>query len=70
MIECVVLRELKPIPDERGWLMELMRSDWNVFEKNEFVGFWTHRLPLLLPAHFGRPFERNRASHSSLENSS
>ena len=33
MIEGVVLRELKPIPDERGWLMELMRSDWNVFEK-------------------------------------
>ena len=33
MIEGVILRELKPIPDERGWLMELMRSDWNVFEK-------------------------------------
>ena len=33
MIEGVILRELKPIPDERGWLMELMRSDWEVFEK-------------------------------------
>jgi len=33
MIDGVVLRELKPIPDERGWLMELMRSDWDVFEK-------------------------------------
>jgi dTDP-4-dehydrorhamnose 3,5-epimerase-like enzyme len=39
MIEGVVLRELKPIPDEHGWLMELMRSDWDVFVKNEFVGF-------------------------------
>ena len=33
MIDGVVLRELKPIPDERGWLMELMRSDWDLFEK-------------------------------------
>lgn len=33
MIDGVVLRELKPIPDERGWLMELMRSDWETFEK-------------------------------------
>jgi len=33
MIEGVVLQELKPIPDERGWLVELMRSDWDVFEK-------------------------------------
>ncbi len=33
MIDGVILRELKPIPDERGWLMELMRSDWDVFEK-------------------------------------
>jgi dTDP-4-dehydrorhamnose 3,5-epimerase-like enzyme len=39
MIEGVVLRELKPIPDERGWFMEPMRSDWDVFERNEFVGF-------------------------------
>jgi hypothetical protein len=70
MIEGVVLRELKPIPDERGWLMELMRSDWDVFVKNEFVGFWARRLLFLLPVHFGRPFERDRPSHSSLENSS
>jgi len=33
MIEGVIIRELKPIPDERGWLMELMRSDWEVFER-------------------------------------
>ena len=33
MIDGVILRELKPIPDERGWLMELMRSDWEVFER-------------------------------------
>jgi len=33
MIDGVVLRELKPIPDERGWLMELMRSDWEQFER-------------------------------------
>gem|GEM_PF-4720666 len=38
MIEGVVLRKLKLIPDERGWLMELMRSDRDVFETNEFVG--------------------------------
>jgi hypothetical protein len=70
MIEAVVLRELNPIPDERGWLMEQMRSDWDVFDKNEFVRFWTRRLPLLLSLHFGGPFERDSASHSSLENSS
>ena len=70
MIEGVVLRELKPIPDEHGWLMELMRSDWDVFVKNEFVGFWARRPLFLLPVHFGRPFERGRPSHSSLENSS
>ena len=33
MIDGVVLRDLKPIPDERGWLMELLRSDWDLFEK-------------------------------------
>lgn len=33
MIEGVVLRELSPIPDERGWLVELLRSDWDVYEK-------------------------------------
>jgi len=33
MIEGVIIRELKPIPDERGWLMELMRSDWEIFER-------------------------------------
>jgi dTDP-4-dehydrorhamnose 3,5-epimerase-like enzyme len=33
MIDGVAFRELKPIPDERGLLMELMRSDWGIFEK-------------------------------------
>lgn len=33
MIDGVVVRELKPIPDERGWLVELMRPDWDVFDK-------------------------------------
>jgi dTDP-4-dehydrorhamnose 3,5-epimerase len=33
MIDGVILHELKPIPDERGWLMELMRSDWEEFER-------------------------------------
>lgn len=29
----VVTRKLNPIPDERGFLMEVMRSDWDVFER-------------------------------------
>lgn len=33
MIDGVIVRELKPVTDERGWLMELLRSDWDVFEK-------------------------------------
>jgi dTDP-4-dehydrorhamnose 3,5-epimerase len=33
MIEGVRVRELRLIPDERGFLMELMRSDWEEFEK-------------------------------------
>ena len=33
LIGGVVVRELKTIPDERGWLMELMRPDWDLFEK-------------------------------------
>jgi len=32
-IEGVKTRELKPITDERGWLMEILRSDWEEFEK-------------------------------------
>jgi hypothetical protein len=39
ILEGIVLRELKPIPDEGGWLVELMRSAWRIFERNEFVGF-------------------------------
>ena len=33
MIEGVRVRQLKPIPDERGYLMEMLRSDWEEFEK-------------------------------------
>ena len=33
MIDGVTIRELKPIPDERGCLTELLRSDWELFER-------------------------------------
>lgn len=33
MIEGVKVRKLRLIPDERGFLMELLRSDWEEFEK-------------------------------------
>lgn len=33
MIEGVVVRQLKLIVDERGWLIEILRKDWDVFEK-------------------------------------
>lgn len=33
MIEGVKVRKLQPIPDERGYLMEILRSDWEEFEK-------------------------------------
>ena len=33
MIEGVVTKQLKQIADERGWLMEIMRSDWEQFQK-------------------------------------
>jgi len=33
MIDGVITKNLKVIPDERGWLMEILRSDWNLFEK-------------------------------------
>ena len=33
MIDGVLVRQLKPIVDERGWLMEILRKDWDVFEK-------------------------------------
>ncbi|MHA1731631.1 MAG: dTDP-4-dehydrorhamnose 3,5-epimerase family protein [Promethearchaeota archaeon] len=32
-IKDVVTRQLKPIMDERGYLMECLRADWDVFEK-------------------------------------
>jgi len=33
MIEGVVTKELKQVADERGWLTEIMRSDWEHFQK-------------------------------------
>ena len=33
MIEGVMVRELRMIPDERGYLMEMLRSDWPEFER-------------------------------------
>lgn len=33
MIDGVVAKNLKKIVDERGWLMEILRSDWDFFEK-------------------------------------
>lgn len=33
MIDGVVVKNLKRIVDERGWLMEILRSDWKLFEK-------------------------------------
>jgi len=33
LIDGVVIRQLRQLVDERGWLVELMRSDWDLFEK-------------------------------------
>jgi dTDP-4-dehydrorhamnose 3,5-epimerase len=33
MIEGVRVRKLRLIPDERGYLMEMLRSDWEEYEK-------------------------------------
>jgi dTDP-4-dehydrorhamnose 3,5-epimerase len=33
LIEGVVTRQLRLIADERGWLMEVLRSDWEAFKK-------------------------------------
>ncbi|MEM2890544.1 MAG: dTDP-4-dehydrorhamnose 3,5-epimerase family protein [Candidatus Hadarchaeum sp.] len=33
MIDGVSTKKLRKISDERGWLMEIMRSDWDLFEK-------------------------------------
>ena len=33
MIEGITTRKLRLIPDERGYLMEILRSDWEEFEK-------------------------------------
>ncbi len=32
-IDGVVIKNLKVIPDERGWLMEILRCDDEIFEK-------------------------------------
>ena len=32
-ISGVKVRKLRLIPDERGWLMEMLRSDWEEFER-------------------------------------
>lgn len=31
LIECVTVKQLKVIPDERGYLMEMLRRDWPEF---------------------------------------
>lgn len=41
MIEGVKVKELKMIPDERGWLMEILRCDDDLFEKFGQVYFTT-----------------------------
>lgn len=33
MIDGVTMRKLRVIPDERGYLMEMLRSDWPEFER-------------------------------------
>lgn len=33
MIDGVVTKQLKQVSDERGWLMEILRSDWEHFQK-------------------------------------
>jgi len=33
MIEGVKTKPLKLVADERGWLMEILRSDWDIFKK-------------------------------------
>jgi len=33
LIDGVGIRKLQPIVDERGWLMELFRSDWKEYER-------------------------------------
>lgn len=33
MIEGVITKELKQVADERGWLIEILRSDWEHFQK-------------------------------------
>ncbi|NLK25218.1 MAG: dTDP-4-dehydrorhamnose 3,5-epimerase [Euryarchaeota archaeon] len=33
LIDGVMVKQLRAIPDERGWLMEMFRSDWPEFER-------------------------------------
>ena len=35
MMEGVAVKQLKTVPDKRGWLMELLRSDWKCFQNFE-----------------------------------
>ena len=41
MIKGVKIKELEVIPDERGWLMEILRCDNDIFEKFGQVYFTT-----------------------------
>jgi len=52
MIDGVVLRELKPIPDERGWPTELMRSDWDLFQRFGQVYLTTVYLGVVKARHY------------------
>lgn len=33
MIKGVATKKLRLIPDERGWLMEILRCDWDIFDR-------------------------------------
>ena len=44
-IDGVKVRKLRLIPDERGWLMELLRADWEEFEER------LERIPEENPSH-------------------
>ena len=33
MIEGVTTKRLRLLVDERGWLMEILRNDWDVFDR-------------------------------------
>ena len=58
MIDGVVVRELKLIPDKRGWLTELLRSDWELFERFGHVYLTTVYPDVVKAWHY--PQEANR----------